>query len=123
MSKLLTADLASIEISWFLHNRDLHLVPFCVILIHHIKSHKLSSGGKTNVFLEFMVYNLKGQSLLFSSPNTHCCILKSFVLYSQPENHNLLLETNKDTDQQTSQQICTVWSAAFVIHSPASVIS
>ena len=30
MSKLLTADLASIEISWLLHN----LVPFCVILIH-----------------------------------------------------------------------------------------
>ena len=33
MSKLLTADLASIEISWLLHNRDLHLVPFCIILI------------------------------------------------------------------------------------------
>ena len=30
MSKLLTADLASIEI----HNRDLHLVPFCASLIH-----------------------------------------------------------------------------------------
>ena len=34
MSKLLTADLASIEISRLLHNRDLHLVPFCVSLIH-----------------------------------------------------------------------------------------
>ena len=34
MSKLLTADLASIEISRLLNNRDLHLVPFCVSLIH-----------------------------------------------------------------------------------------
>ena len=34
MSKLLTADLASIEISWLLHNKDLHLVPFSVTLIH-----------------------------------------------------------------------------------------
>ena len=34
MSKLLTADLASIEISWLLNNRDLHLVPFCVSLIN-----------------------------------------------------------------------------------------
>ena len=34
MSKQLTADLASIEISRLLHNRDLHLVPFCVIPIH-----------------------------------------------------------------------------------------
>ena len=34
MSKLLTADLASIEIARLLNNRDLHLVPFCVSLIH-----------------------------------------------------------------------------------------
>ena len=34
MSKLLTADLASIEISRLLHNRDLHLFPFSVTLIH-----------------------------------------------------------------------------------------
>ena len=33
MSKLLTADLASLETSRPLHNRDLHLVPFCVSLI------------------------------------------------------------------------------------------
>ena len=34
MSKLLTADLTSIEISRLLHNRDFHLVPFCVSLFH-----------------------------------------------------------------------------------------
>ena len=34
MSKLLTADLASIEILRLLHNRDLHLVIFFVNLIH-----------------------------------------------------------------------------------------
>ena len=34
MSKLLTADLASIEISRLLNNRDLHFVPFFVSLIH-----------------------------------------------------------------------------------------
>ena len=34
MSKLLTADLASIEISRLLNNRDIHLIPFCVSLIH-----------------------------------------------------------------------------------------
>ena len=34
MSKLLTADLASIEISRLLHNRDLHLFPLGVTLIH-----------------------------------------------------------------------------------------
>ena len=36
MSKLLTADLASIEISRLLHNRDLHFVPFCASLIHNL---------------------------------------------------------------------------------------
>ena len=53
MSKLLTADLVSIEISRLLHNRHPYLVPFCVSLIHilfveilYIKSHWLSFGGK-----------------------------------------------------------------------------
>ena len=57
MSKLLTADLASKEISRLLHNRDLHLVPFCASVIHilfveflYIKSHKLSFGEKRMYF-------------------------------------------------------------------------
>ena len=60
MSKLLTADLASIEISRLLHNRDLHLVPFRVSLkyIFFVESFILNLISsllvKTTVFLEFM---------------------------------------------------------------------
>ena len=52
MSKLLTAVLASIEISWLLHNKD-HLVPFCVSLIHIL-------------FVEFFILNLISFLLLES---------------------------------------------------------
>ena len=60
MSKLLTADLASIEISRLLHNRYLHLVPFRVSLIHIfvVESFILNLISsllvKMTVFLELM---------------------------------------------------------------------
>ena len=63
MSKLLTADLASIEISRLLNNRDLHLDPFCVSLIHilfvesfilNLISFLLVENECINVFLQSM---------------------------------------------------------------------
>ena len=49
-------------------------------------------------FLSPCVYDLKGQTLYISAQTHICCILKSFV------HRNLLLETNKSTGQQTSEQ-------------------
>ena len=54
-------------------------------------------------FLSLCVYDLKGQSLLFLSLNAHL-LHPQIICTFKRENRKLLLETNKGSDQQTSQQ-------------------
>ena len=88
MSKLLTADLASIEISRLLHNRAFHLVPFCVSLIHILFIEPFISNlaslvlveNECTYFLSSCVYVLK-RSVTFISQQKHTFAASSNHFY------------------------------------------